>query len=51
MMREISILMNNKKLFASRYKLYLPSEKELKEEIEREKHILRVTERKIDDIT
>ena len=46
-----SVLKDNKKLFASRYKLYLPSEKELKEELEREKHILRVTKRGKDDIT
>lgn len=37
-----SVLKDNKKLFASKYKLYLPSEKELKEELEREKHILRI---------
>lgn len=35
-----SVLKESKKLFASQYKLYLPSEKELKDEIEREKHIL-----------
>jgi len=35
-----SVLKGSKKLFASQYKLYLPSEKELKDEIEREKHIL-----------
>lgn len=35
-----SVLKDNKKLFVSKYKLYLPTEKELKEEIEREKHIL-----------
>lgn len=38
-----SVLKENKKLFASKYKLYLPSEKELKDEIEREKHILRLS--------
>ncbi|MCQ2797329.1 MAG: PDDEXK nuclease domain-containing protein [Bacilli bacterium] len=32
-----SILKGNEQLFASKYKLYLPSESELKEEIEREK--------------
>ncbi|MFH1777840.1 MAG: PDDEXK nuclease domain-containing protein [Candidatus Omnitrophota bacterium] len=37
-----SILNDNKKLFASKYKLYLPSEKELKDEIERGKQILRL---------
>ncbi|KAF0145586.1 MAG: cytoplasmic protein [Nitrospirae bacterium] len=35
-----SILKGNKKLFASKYKLYLPTEKELKEELEREKRML-----------
>jgi len=38
-----SVLKDSKKLFASKYKLYLPSEKELKDEIEREKHILRLS--------
>jgi predicted nuclease of restriction endonuclease-like (RecB) superfamily len=38
-----SVLKDSRKLFASQYKLYLPSEKELKDEIEREKHILRVS--------
>ncbi|MFA4889742.1 MAG: PDDEXK nuclease domain-containing protein [Candidatus Omnitrophota bacterium] len=38
-----SVLKGSKKLFASQYKLYLPSEKELKDEIEREKHILRLS--------
>lgn len=32
-----SVLSDNKQLFASKYKLYLPSEEELKAEIEREK--------------
>jgi len=34
-----SVLKENKRLFASKYKLYLPSEKELIEEIEREKEM------------
>jgi len=38
-----SVLKDSKKLFASKYKLYLPSEKELKDEIEREKQILRLS--------
>ncbi len=38
-----SVLKDNKKLFASKYMLYLPSEKELKDEIEREKQILRLS--------
>jgi predicted nuclease of restriction endonuclease-like (RecB) superfamily len=33
-----SVLEENKQLFAARYQLYLPSEQELIEEIEREKH-------------
>lgn len=36
-----SVLNDNSQLFASRYKLYLPSEQELIEEIEREKEIMR----------
>ncbi|MFH1958088.1 MAG: PDDEXK nuclease domain-containing protein [bacterium] len=37
-----SVLKDNKKLFASKYKLYLPSVKELKNEIEREKRMLKL---------
>ncbi len=37
-----SVMKDNKKLFASKYKLYLPSAKELKNEIEREKQILKL---------
>ncbi|MFA7304285.1 MAG: PDDEXK nuclease domain-containing protein [Methanoregula sp.] len=36
-----SVLNDSSQLFASRYKLYLPSEQELIEEIEREKEIMR----------
>jgi predicted nuclease of restriction endonuclease-like (RecB) superfamily len=35
-----SVLNENKRLFASKYKLFLPTEKELKEELEREKRII-----------
>ncbi len=35
-----SVLKDNKKIFASKYKLYLPTEKELRDEIEREKYLL-----------
>ena len=35
-----SVLKENKRLFASKYKLYLPSEQELIEEIEREKALI-----------
>ncbi|MFA5269270.1 MAG: PDDEXK nuclease domain-containing protein [Methanoregula sp.] len=41
-----SALNDNSQLFASRYKLYLPSEQELIEEIEREKEIMRRQEKK-----
>jgi len=36
-----SVLSDSRQLFASRYKLYLPSEQELVAEIEREKEIMR----------
>lgn len=35
-----SILNDNRQLFASKYKLYLPTEEELKEELEREKRLI-----------
>ncbi len=38
-----SVLKDNKKLFASKYKLYLPTERELIEELERERYLLRLT--------
>ena len=34
-----SVLKDNQQLFASKYSLYLPTEKELKEELERERHL------------
>lgn len=40
-----SVLNDSCQLFASRYKLYLPSEEELAAEIEREKEIMRRLER------
>lgn len=40
-----SVLNDSKHLFASKYKLYLPTEKELKEEIEREKKLLEMETR------
>jgi predicted nuclease of restriction endonuclease-like (RecB) superfamily len=40
-----SVLNDSRQLFASRYKLYLPSEEELAAEIEREKEIMRRLER------
>jgi predicted nuclease of restriction endonuclease-like (RecB) superfamily len=36
-----SILKDSKKLFASKYKLYLPTEKELRDELDRERTVLR----------
>ena len=39
-----STLARNKQLFASKYKLYLPSEEELRKEIERQKEIYRLQE-------
>lgn len=41
-----SLLSESKQIFASKYKLYLPSEKELKREIEREREIIE-TERQL----
>jgi len=39
-MVKYTLLENNNRIFASKYKLYLPSEEELKEELEREKQLL-----------
>ncbi len=39
-MVKYSVLKENKQLFAPKYKLYLPSEQELIEEIEREKAMI-----------
>ncbi|MBF0299228.1 MAG: DUF1016 family protein [Oligoflexia bacterium] len=41
-----SVLQDSRKLFASKYKLYLPSEKEFKEELEREKQLIK-SEKKV----
>ncbi len=35
-----SVLNESKQIFASRYQMYLPSEKQLQQEIEREKHLI-----------
>ncbi|MBU0650343.1 DUF1016 domain-containing protein, partial [bacterium] len=35
-----SVLNDNKQLFASKYKLYLPTEEELRREMEREKYLI-----------
>jgi hypothetical protein len=37
-----SILKGNEQIFATKYKLYLPSEQELAEEIAREKELIRL---------
>ncbi len=42
-----TLLKGSKTLFASKYKLYLPTEKELKEELKRERHLLELEMRKI----
>ena len=39
-MVKYTLLKNSKRIFASKYKLYLPTEKELKEELERERRVL-----------
>lgn len=39
-MAKYTLLENSKNVFASKYKLYLPTEKELKEELEREKRVI-----------
>lgn len=39
-MVKYTLLESNNRIFASKYKLYLPSEEELKEELEREKQLL-----------
>ncbi|MFH1352579.1 MAG: PDDEXK nuclease domain-containing protein [bacterium] len=41
-MVKYTLLSESKRIFASKYKLYLPTEKELKTEIEREKNILQI---------
>lgn len=40
-----SILNDSKQIFASKYQMYLPTEKQLKEEIEREKHEIEIEKR------
>ena len=39
-MAKYTLLESSRTLFASKYKLYLPTEKELKEELEREKRMI-----------
>ena len=45
-MAKYSVLSENENLFASKYMLYLPTEEELKHELERERELL---ERQIDE--
>ena len=40
-----SVLKGSRKLFASKYKLYLPSEEELRQELEKEKRLLELPEK------
>jgi predicted nuclease of restriction endonuclease-like (RecB) superfamily len=44
-MVKYTLLENNKQVFASKYKLYLPTEKELQEEIDREKQLIETEKR------
>ena len=46
-MAKYTLLKGSKNLFASKYKLYLPTEKELKEELKRERQLLELEMRKI----
>jgi len=46
-MAKYTLLKGSKNLFASKYKLYLPTEKELKDELKRERQILELEMRKI----
>jgi predicted nuclease of restriction endonuclease-like (RecB) superfamily len=50
-MAKYTLLENSKNVFASKYKLYLPTEKELKEELKREKMYLELEMRKSDKRT
>jgi len=44
-MIKYTLLDESKKLFASKYKLYLPTEKELKEEIEKRKEQIQINKK------
>ena len=46
-MAKYTLLKGSKNFFASKYKLYLPTEKELKEELKRERQLLELEMRKI----
>jgi predicted nuclease of restriction endonuclease-like (RecB) superfamily len=45
-MVKYTLLENSKRIFASKYKLYLPTEKELKKELERERRVLELEMKK-----
>jgi hypothetical protein len=47
-MAKYTLFENSKNVFASKYKLYLPTEKELKEELKREKMYLELEMRRSD---
>ncbi len=47
-MAKYTLLKNSKNIFASKYKLYLPTEEELKQELERERKLLEI-EKKLGD--
>jgi len=47
-MAKYTLLKGSKNFFASKYKLYLPTEKELKEELKRERQLLELEMRKSD---
>ena len=40
-----SILKGNEQIFATKYKLYLPTEEELRNEIERQKQLFRIQQK------
>jgi hypothetical protein len=44
-MVKYTLLEDSKQVFASKYKLYLPTERELKEELERERKVLEMERR------
>ena len=45
-MAKYTLLKESKTIFASKYKLYLPTEKELKEELQRERQFLELEMKK-----
>ena len=47
--KELTVLYGNEQLFASKYKLYLPTEEELREEIETQKAIFYLQQKETED--